>query len=38
MRRTCIDLEAGGCLCETLADGSGAARHVTVPFVQREKT
>ena len=33
-----LELVAGGCLCEALANGTGAARHMTVIFVVPEKT
>ena len=33
-----LDLEAGGCLCESLAGGAGAARHMLVIFAVPQKT
>ncbi len=33
-----LDLSAGGCLCEALANGTGAARHMWVIFSVPEKT
>jgi hypothetical protein len=33
-----LDLSAGGCLCEALANGTGAARHMAVIFAIPGKT